>query len=395
MHPLIERLIQIFGVVLILVALIDIYLIVLYPRSGKGWLSTAISTGTWRFFQRLARLGRIIRRSDHFGAAILSFCGPTLLILIVSTWTLLLIVGFACVFWTNLGQEIQASDGLTSVSFMTALYYSGYVFTTLGVGDLVPRSDWVRLVTVLEAGLGFAIFTLTITYLLAIYTALSQRNVFALMLHHRTMGKGDAAELLARMGASGDFSDARDDVAELAESLLTLLESHHAYPVVHYFRFENDLYSLSRIVYLAMDTVTLINTALHPDRYRAFIRSTVVAGLANGGQHLLMELAHTFLPQRSFRADQQEDAILRQRYLQAIERLQQEGIETVPDLEAGLQEYITMRRRWEPYVMAIAHYMGSRWTQVAPSESQLVRETGWTIAPPRLEARMKSQIESE
>lgn len=382
MHPLFDRLIQLGGVVLILISLIDIYLIVLYPRSGKGWLSTAISKGTWRLFQRIARLGAAIQRSERFGAAILSFCGPTLLILVVSAWTVLLIVGFACVYWTELGMEIQASEGLTPISFSTALYYSGYVFTTLGVGDLVPRSDWVRIVTVIEAGLGFAIFTLTITYLMAIYSALSQRNILALMLHHRTMGKADAAELVARMGAAGDFNDARDDVAKIAESLLTLLESHHAYPVVHYFRFENDLYSLARIVWLAMDTVTLINTALHPDRYRAFIRSTVVAGLANGGQHLLMELSYTFLPQRSFKMAGEDDFILRQRYLQAIERLRQEDIETVPDVEAGVQEYIKMRRRWEPYVMAIAHYMGYRWNQVAPSESKIVRETGWTIAPP-------------
>lgn len=383
-QPPFEYLSTILGVVLIVISLIDIYLIVLYPRSGKGWLSSAISKGTWRLFRKIARIGAAIKRSERFGATILSFCGPTLLVLIVSAWTILLIVGFACVYWTELGVEIQASDGWTPVSFMTALYYSGYVFTTLGVGDLVPRSDWVRMVTVIEAALGFAIFTLTITYLLAIYSALNQRNVFALMLHHRTMGKGDAAELLARMGGDGNFSDARDDVAELAESLLTLLESHHAYPVVHYFRFENDLYSLSRIVWLAMDMVTLINTALHPDRYRAFIRSTVVAGLANGGQHLLMELSHTFLPPRSFKVEQQDELVLRQRYLQAIDRLQQEDIETFPDLEAGVQQYIKMRRRWEPYVMAIAHYMGYRWNQVAPSESPIVRETGWTIAPPRV-----------
>ncbi|WP_225913935.1 potassium channel family protein [Leptolyngbya ohadii] len=382
--PSVDRLLQIVGLVLILIALIDVYLIVLYPRSGRGWLSSLISKGTWRLFQKIAKIGRSVRRSEQFGAAILSFCGPTLLILIVLAWTTLMIVGFACVYQPELGQEIQASDGFTPVNFTTALYYSGYVFTTLGVGDLVPRSDWVRIVTVIEAGLGFAIFTLTLTYLLSIYNALGHRNVFALMLHHRTMGKADAAELLARMGTSGDFSDARDDVAELAKSLLILLESHHAYPVVHYFRFQNDLYSLARIVWLAMDTVTLINTALHPDRYRAFIRSTVVAELANGGQHLLMELSYTFLPKRSFTPGREDELILKQRYLQAIDRLRQEGIETVTDLEAGIEQYIQMRRRWVPYVMAIAHYMGYRWHEVAPSESPIVRETGWTLAPPRL-----------
>lgn len=79
MHPLFDRLIQILGVGLILISLIDIYLIVLYPRSGKSWLSTAIiSKGTWWLFQQIAKIGRFVRRSKRLGAAILSFCDDSL-----------------------------------------------------------------------------------------------------------------------------------------------------------------------------------------------------------------------------------------------------------------------------------------------------------------------------
>lgn len=60
-------------------------------------------------------------------------------------------------------------------------YYSGYSLTTLGTGDIVPKTATYRLLTVLEAVLGFSTFTRTLTYFLSVYSALRQRNVFALI----------------------------------------------------------------------------------------------------------------------------------------------------------------------------------------------------------------------
>jgi hypothetical protein len=370
--------VRLLGIGLILLPLADIFLTVLYPRSGKGRLSMVISKWIWRLFRLIANLPfwRFFGRASGSNAPILSYCGPVLLVVIVFTWIVLQIVGFACIYWTELGSELQSSDGGTPFNFVTALYYSGYVYTTLGVGDLIPQTSYLRLLTIVEASLGFSIFTLTITYLLAVYSALNQRNVFALSLHHRTLSKGDAAELIARMGAGNDFSDARTDIGDIARNLLTLLESHHAYPIVHYFHFQASSYSLARIIWLSMDTVTLIETALHPQKYRALINSTVVAELADGGQHLLTELSLSFLPRRSLSKCRQPEETLRQRYYQAIERLRQENIETVTDIEAGADHYIAVRRCWEPYAMGIASYMGYRWSDVAPSESKLVREMG-------------------
>lgn len=115
--------------------------------------------------------------------------------------------------------------------FVTAIYYSGYTVTTLGTGELTPQTSTYRLLMILEAVLGFSVLTMTLTYFESVYNHLIERNTFALSLHHRTARTVDAAELLARIGTSGDFdSSARQDISNMAQKLLNILESHHSYP---------------------------------------------------------------------------------------------------------------------------------------------------------------------
>jgi hypothetical protein len=367
---------QAIGIGMVLLALIDIYLTVLYPRSGHSVVSRPLSKGLWYIFRQVARSipwkrWKIYPDCDR---RFLSFCGPTLLVLIVTVWVCLLLSGFACLFWVTLGAGIQASDGQTPTDFTAAFYYSGYMLTTLGIGDLVPKTDLYRFLAIVEAALGFSIFTLTITYLLAVYTALSQRNIFAMNLHYQSAQTGDAIELLARHGAGGDFNQARQDISNMATNLLTLLESHHAYPVVHYFRFKENHYALARIGLIAMETATLIRSALNQEKYRSLIYSTAVAELSDGGQHLLEELSQTFLPKQKNYNGQQE-SVLQQRFYQAVKRLNAEGIETVDDLQSGAALYISLRRQWEPYVMALADYMAYHWHDIAQAEYYLSLKT--------------------
>lgn len=360
-------LMQAIGVGLVLIALIDIYLTVLYPRSNKGWVSVPLSKAVWLLFRRIARTR--FWKCD----SLLSYCGPTLLIIIVLVWILLPITGFALIVWPGLSSAIESSDNPTPANFATALFYSGCVFTTLGAGDVVPKTTFFRLLALVESALGFSIFTLTITYLLAVYTALAQRNIFALSLHHRTASQANAAEMLARLGTGGDFKNARDEIADMAKSLLTLLESHHSYPVVHYFRFQNAYYSIARITLLTMDTVTLIRSALPEQKYRPLMRSTVVAELGDGGLHLLTELSNSFLARKKKGTKRQSESVLREWYFRAVERLKQEEIETVEDLEAGADLYVQLRQTWEPYTVALAEYMAYDWRDIAPAECAYTR----------------------
>jgi hypothetical protein len=358
-----KLLVQLVGVGLIVLSLLDIYLTVLFPRLGSSVLSLQLGKGMWRFFRLMAKILPVKNEK------VLSHSGPILMIATVAVWLGLLLFGFALIVWTELGWSIQSNKGQTETDFISALYYSGFSLTTLGTGDLTPETDFQRLLMILEASLGFSVFTLTITYLLSVYSAITRRHTFALSLHHRSAGTADAAEMLARLGASGELSGIQQDISNIARDLINLLESQHSYPALLYFRFRQCYYALPRVILLAMDTVTLIKSALNTKKYRSVTHSTAVEELWGGGLQLLVELSGLFLSKKSSKKNDALEQMWRRRYYHAIERMKDEGIEIADDLEAGVSLYISLRHQWNPYIVALAHYMAYDWNEIAPHEN--------------------------
>ena len=117
---------------------------------------------------------------------LLSFSGPVLFTISFMAWLMLLVIGWAMIYKPALGADITASSGPTDPSWATAIYYSGFNVTTLGVGDVSAKTALYRLLTVTEAATGFAFFSLVITYFLSVYSELTSRNAFAQGLHHLT-----------------------------------------------------------------------------------------------------------------------------------------------------------------------------------------------------------------
>jgi hypothetical protein len=360
-------LLPVFGVGLVVVALSDISLTVLYARSGASLLSDRFHKGVWHLFRSSVRV--LPRYRDR----LLAYAGPSLLVLTVLLWVLLLLVGFALIVWPALGSAIQASSGGAATGFAAALYYAGFSLTTLGTGDVVPLSAPYRLLTVLMAAIGFSVLTLSLTFFTSVYSALVRRNTFALGLQHRTAGSADAAVLLSYLGPGGDFSDARSELTVMAEELTNLYESHHFYPVLHYFRFQENVYALARIALLTLDTATLIRSALDERAYPSLVRSTSVAALWGGGMQLLEGVAATFLPQpqpeRAEELEQDTEKAWRAHFDQAVGKFRAEGIAVVADVAAGADKYVALCRERGAYVVAFAEYMLYDWNAVAVQET--------------------------
>lgn len=356
-----DGLIQIAGIGIILTIFADVYLTALYPRSGRDTLSLLLSKKIWEIFRQASHLPII------GGRHILSHCGASLIIIVVVFWVCSLTLGFALLMWPALGQGIQASQGRTPTDFATALYYSGFSLTTLGVGDLVPKTAWWRVLTILEAAMGFSVITATITYLLSVYSALNRRNTFALSLYHRSSNTANTAELLVGLKGFGQFEMAAQEISAITRDLLFLLESHHAYPVLHYFRFQQPHYSLARIALVSLDLATIIKTALHPQTYKPLISSSATTELESGGLDMLYQVADSFLDQKVLKQSRNQQD-WRKWYFRVVKKLEHHGIKTVDDLEAGADHYVALRDRWDYIVVALARYMDYGWHEITPTE---------------------------
>ncbi|MET1756739.1 potassium channel family protein [Novosphingobium sp. RD2P27] len=340
------------GAALILIAIADVFLTVLYARISVGFLTPRLYRATWLTLKAVAPAKEGGRN------ALLSYAGPLMIVETVIVWSLLIQFGFALIYWPALGSGISAASGSTSTDFSTALYFSGYSFTTLGTGDITPQTPAYRMLMIAEAWIGFSVLTLTLTYLMSVYSALVRRNTLAQILHHMTDGSGQPVRLVAGL-VEGGCEGAKSQLMPIGSQILDLLESHHSYPILHYFRMRDARYATTRIAYITLESATLIHTALAPE-YGSLQRSAAVSLLWGSAQDLLQQTSTCFLhgsPDEKLKRDDRET------FRSALEVLSRSNIATSDD---QFEAYCAARDEWFPTINAFVDLMGYRVEDIVP-----------------------------
>ncbi|MBK9712784.1 MAG: two pore domain potassium channel family protein [Kouleothrix sp.] len=248
-----RTLVGVIGVALLLVILWDGFETIVLPRRVRSRvrLTRLFYAYTWAVWSAIGRRIHSNDRRDNF----LSYFGPLSLLMLLAVWAVGMTTSFALIHWgfssTLVGPEGQASFG-------GELYMSGSTFFTLGIGDITPRTEGSRLLTVAEAGTGIAFLALVIGYLPVIYQAFSRREASISLLDARAGSPPAAAELLRRHG-DGDSAEAmvqflRDWERWSAE----LLESHLSYAVLAYYRSQHDSQSWLASLTMLLDVCALV-----------------------------------------------------------------------------------------------------------------------------------------
>jgi hypothetical protein len=179
------------GGIVLAITLLDVFLTVLYARAGTGLVAPWLAQGVWRVFRGL---------SGGRHAGILSYCGPVQLVALVLMWGVLLALGSGLVIHPALGTGIKSSSGATDTDFVTALFVGGSSMSIVGVSSYGPTTAGYKLLFLFNSLVGMAVTSLTITYLMQVYSALRSRNTLGLRMHGQSAETGDAAELIARWG---------------------------------------------------------------------------------------------------------------------------------------------------------------------------------------------------
>jgi hypothetical protein len=205
----------------------------LFHPEGKGTLGRLIMRTVWAAFRRMARARR--------GAFALA--GPTALLVVISSWAALLILGWALIFWPHIGRELHALTAVHPGTFVEALHTSLVTITTLGFADVIPHAGWLRVVTPLEALLGFGLLSASISCLLLIYPAISRRRSLAYEVSLLVEAEGQtgvALELLEPASAAGIY-------AELTSRLVAVERDLVSFPISYYFAELDERFALAAL----------------------------------------------------------------------------------------------------------------------------------------------------
>jgi len=362
------------GVLLVIAVMMDVFLTVLYARVGRrgfarfgtGVISERVATYVWRAFRWAGTRGGRVRDD------LMSFAAPVIVVLFLAVWVAMLTVGSAMILHPALGTHIRASAGRTPTDFFTAFLIAGGNISTMGASGYIPQTWLYRVDYVINALTGLSILTLTLTYLMQVYTTLQRRNTLAFKVDVMAGSTGDAAELLAGLGVGGHFDAGYTQLAELGAEVSSQKEAYQFYPVLFYFRYRQACYATSRLGLLLLDSISLIQTALGSGDADWVKRTAAVKQIWLATMGLIAMLDGIYLPggnqgDRVANPDEETLDRWRRRYIAAVRRLSEAGIDTTDDVDRGFREYVALRVRWQAYIEALAKHMAHDLADIDPA----------------------------
>ena len=249
---LLTGLVGLFGLFLVLLVVWEGFETIILPRSiTRGFrLTRGFYRALWPAVAMVARCTADSRRQQ-----VLAYFGPLSLPLLLVFWACLLIAGFGLMQYAT-PHALTRLAGMTRIQ--TALYESGVTFFTLGYGDVLPHTNFARLLTVAESGVGFGFLAVVIGYLPVLYQAFSRREAIISLLDARASSPPSATEMLRRHAERGQMASMTRLLADWERWASELLESHLSYPVLMYYRSQHDHQSWLSALTAIMDTCALL-----------------------------------------------------------------------------------------------------------------------------------------
>ena len=354
------------GLVLLALIVFDIYATVLHSSARYGPVGESLNRSVWRLTRVMGF--RLSRPNRH---RLLNMVGPLLLPLLIVVYVVLLVLAFALVYYPHIPSGFTFSGGHPEPGWTDAIYFSGITLTTVGYGDVAPRLTALRFLALFESASGLVVISLAITYMLTVYTALERKRAVAVSLYHQAGEGADVAGFIVHHFVEGRFYGLRDALRTVMRDLQALLESHIDHPVIHYFHPVEVYKGTPRVLFLLLETCTVIRAALDREQNEDLRNYPEVRTLEAGVRHVLMQLVDSLDLERREQVrrptgqEAEEDARRwRRRYEQTVARLQESGISTRDDVEQGWEEYRSQREEWESKLRRLALHLGYDWEEV-------------------------------
>ncbi len=215
------------GIIVVLAIAFD-FLYTTLSFNGAGFMSRMLASAVSTVFLFFCK------RSDS--REFLKFSGLIHVLCSVTLWISLLWAGLYLIMLSS-NLSIVNTASYIPADPLNKFYFSGYILSTLGLGEYIPNGHFWQIVTVLFSFSGLIFITTAITYLI---------NLNSAVLHKRSLGLyisnlGESPdEIIINTYSEGSFERLIKYVPSLQAKINRHNQNHYAYPISHYF------YSTSR-----------------------------------------------------------------------------------------------------------------------------------------------------
>ncbi|MGE5461720.1 MAG: hypothetical protein ACM3PS_00095 [Syntrophothermus sp.] len=219
MQTLINIVVFLAGLVMVILTLSSAVSTFVLPRAARSQLNRVVFGVLRRFFDFILHFAKTYPRRD----AVMAYYAPIGLMLLVPAWYVLIMIGYAAMYWA-----------LGVGGFPAALRLSGSSLFTLGFES---NSQFpVTLFEFSEAMFGLILVALLIAYLPTMYAAFSRREQVVNMLEVRAGSPPSALEMLLRFHRNQGLEKLADYWTVWESWFADIEESHTTLPTLVFFR---------------------------------------------------------------------------------------------------------------------------------------------------------------
>lgn len=336
------------GLVIVGFTLCDLLLTTL-TLDGGGPLVNNVSRWIWKAVTYHRRCA-----SSH---RLLVFAGLGILLCATFLWISLVWTGWTLIFCASDYAVVNAETGKPA-DVWTRIYFTGYTLVTLGLGDYKPQDGVWQVLTAIAAANGFFLVSLSITYLLPVISAATQKRQLAAYIS--SLGK-TSDDIVLRAWNGKNFGLLEQHLVTLTPMLLLHAQRHLTYPVLHYFH-SPERYTAGTLSIAVLDeTLTLLKYGVKPAEQ---IDAVTLYAARQAVTTFLETLNSTFI-------EPAKDAPP----IPALDRLRAGGVPTVSDeaFESAIGDLARRRR----LLLALVQSHGWDWDDVEnPRTANLSRPSG-------------------
>lgn len=214
-----ETLSLVIGYILLITVIYDFFFTTL-SISGAGFISRGVTLMSYKVLQFFARI---------FGRSAYTYSGIIVNLSLFFTWVIVIWLGLFFLYSSN-AEAITNSDG-RAANAIERLYFTGYVLSTLGMGNFYPSTATMEMISSIFSFFGFIFFTSSITYFLSVSSAVINQRTLARSIERL----GKTPENIATKLLKLDPAFAYQQFSNFQTMLDKHVANHQAYPVIHYY----------------------------------------------------------------------------------------------------------------------------------------------------------------
>lgn len=202
-----------------------------------------------------------------------SLTGPLGMLAVIGTWGVAAVVGWMLIYFGQMPGGVSYSGSLNATErshLLDSLYLSLVTASTLGFGDIVPTSPWLKVVAPLEALVGFLLLTAAVSWVLQVYPALERRRSLALQLN-------TVRQARRPLVTSGQASISHDLIISLAAGVVRTRIDLNQYAATYYFHDSDSDLSLAAALPYACELAD--EAARSSEPHTRFAAAMLVAAL--------------------------------------------------------------------------------------------------------------------